>query len=172
MLVGTVVGAASAVSIGGLASYQALKPQYAEVVSVEPVRQAQSAPEHECQATQVTHRRPVQDEHRIAGTVLGGVVGGVIGHQFGGGTGQDIATIAGAAAGGFAGNQVQKNLQDTDTYTATEQRCRTVKRTVGKVVGYQVKYVLDGHLGTVQMDHRPGDRIPVKHGQLMLNEGT
>ena len=31
----------------------------------------------------MTHRRPVQDENRITGSVLGAVAGGVIGHQFG-----------------------------------------------------------------------------------------
>ncbi len=56
----------------------------------------------------MTHRRPVQDENRITGSVLGAVAGGVIGHQFGGGRGKDVATVVGALGGGYAGNQIQE----------------------------------------------------------------
>ena len=72
----------------------------------------------------LTHRKPVQDEHKILGTVVGAALGGVVGHQFGGGSGKKVATAAGAVAGGYAGNQVQGNMQAGDTYTTTEQRCR------------------------------------------------
>ena len=34
-------------------------------------------PRQECRNVTVTHRRPVQDENRIAGSVLGAVAGGV-----------------------------------------------------------------------------------------------
>lgn len=74
----------------------------------------------------MTHRRPVQDENRIAGSVLGAVAGGVIGHQFGGGRGRDVATVVGALGGGYAGNQIQGSMQEGDTYTTTQQRCKTV----------------------------------------------
>ncbi len=60
-------------------------PQYAQVVSATPIKETVKTPRQECRNVTVTHRRPVQDENRITGSVLGAVAGGVIGHQFGGG---------------------------------------------------------------------------------------
>ncbi|HZP87577.1 MAG TPA: glycine zipper 2TM domain-containing protein [Burkholderiales bacterium] len=168
---GAVLGGASVLSIAGLAGYKALSgPEYAEVVNVEPIKQTEKKPEQVCQEVQVTHRKPVKDEHRIVGTVLGGVVGGVVGHQIGAGRGKDVATVAGAAAGGYAGNRIQKHMQDTDTYATTEQRCKTVTHVSEKVVGYDVRYRLDGQLGKVRMEQKPGERIPVKDGKLVLTD--
>ncbi|BAN98426.1 hypothetical protein E05_36600 [Plautia stali symbiont] len=101
-------------------------PQYAQVLSATPIKESIKQPRQECRNVTLTHRRPVQDENRIAGSVLGAVAGGVIGHQFGGDRGRDIATVAGALAGGYGGKQVQGALQDRDTYTTSEQRCKTV----------------------------------------------
>jgi len=170
MLIGAVVGGVTVLSFGAVAGYQAIKgPSYAEVLNVAEVKEAVHTPQRECGEVAVTHKRAAQDQHRIAGTLIGGVLGGVLGHQVGGGNGKTLATVAGAAAGGYAGNQVQKNMQDKDTYTTNEERCKTVNVRQDKVVGYDVKYSLDGKVDTVRMDHRPGERIPVKDGQLVLN---
>jgi uncharacterized protein YcfJ len=61
-------------------------------------------------------------------------------------------------------------MQNNDTYTTTEQRCKTVTDTDEKVSGYEVRYRLAGKEDTVRMDHEPGDRIPVRDGQLVLND--
>lgn len=171
MLVGTVLGVAVATGGGAIAGYKLLdKPQYAEVVSVKPIKETIRTPREECRDEVVTHTKPVKDEHRIAGTAIGAVIGGVLGNQVGGGTGKKVATVAGAAAGGYAGNKVQGNMQQGDTYTTTERRCRTVTDTQEKVAGYQVKYRLNDKIESVRMDHEPGDRIPVKDGQLVLSQ--
>ena len=96
------------------------------MVSSTPIKETVKTPRQECRNVTVTHRRPVQDENRIAGSVLGAVAGGVIGHQFGGGHGRSVATVVGALGGGYAGNQIQGAMQDNDTYTTTQQRCKTV----------------------------------------------
>lgn len=172
-IIGIAIGGASVLSLGAVASYQAIKsPSYAEVVDVKPVTEAVTTPEKECHEIAVTHKRPAQDQHRVAGTVIGGVLGGVLGHQFGGGNGKTLTTVAGAAAGGYAGNQVQKGMQDRDSYTTNEERCKTVKATHDKVIGYDVKYLLDGKISKVRMDHQPGDRIPIENGQLALNSSV
>jgi uncharacterized protein YcfJ len=112
----------------------------------------------------------VQDENRLAGSVLGAVAGGVLGHQFGGGRGRDVATVAGAVAGGYAGNQVQGGLQDRDTYTTTEQRCKTVYDKQEKKLGYDVTYKIGDQQGKIRMENDPGTRIPLdRNGQLVLN---
>jgi uncharacterized protein YcfJ len=169
MVAGIVLGAVAATSIGAVAGYRALAaPDYAEVTGSTPIKQVDLQREQQCEQVPVVRRRPVKDEHRIAGTAIGAVAGGVLGHQIGGGRGRDLATVAGAAAGGYAGNQVQKGMQERDTYTATERRCRTVERPVERVVGYDVHYTLGGKPGQVRMDHAPAERIPVRNGRLVL----
>ena len=78
--------------------------------------------------------------------------------------------VAGAAGGGYAGNRIQKNLQDKDTTTTTEQKCATVYDSSQKRTGFEVRYRLNGKEATVRMDHDPGDRIPVRDGQLVLDK--
>lgn len=169
MITGTVLGVVVATA-GGAAGYKLMnRQQYADVLNVTPIKQTVRTPRQECHDEQVTHTRPVKDEHRVAGTALGAVLGGVLGNQVGGGRGKTLATVAGAAAGGYAGNKTQEHMQDGDTYTTVEQRCRTVSDTHEKVSGYEVRYRLKGKEDTVTMDHEPGDKIPVKDGQLVLN---
>lgn len=171
MMIGAALGAVAVVGGGAVAGYKYMtppEPQYAEVLSVMPVSEKIETPEKQCRDVAVSHRRAVQDEHRVAGSVIGATLGGVIGHQVGSGRGNDVATAAGAIAGGYAGNQVQKNMQDNDRYTTTEQRCKTVKKTVEKQLGYDVKYSFNGQVGTVRADYIPVGRIPVKDGQLQL----
>lgn len=170
MLTGTVLGVVIATA-GGAAGYKLMtQPQYAEVLAVTPIKQTIRTPRQECRDETVTHTKPVKDENRIAGTAIGAVVGGVLGNQVGGGSGKKIATVAGAAAGGYAGNKTQQHMQENDTYTTVEQRCRTVTDSHEKVTGYEVRYRYKDKEDTVTMDREPGNKIPVKDGQLVLNE--
>lgn len=170
MLVGAVLGAVGVTAGGAVATYNMVSsPDHAEVLAVQPLKETIKTPREVCKNVTVTRQKPVQDQHKIVGSVLGAVAGGLLGNQVGGGNGKKIATVAGAAAGGYAGNKVQGNMQAGDTYTTTESRCSTVYDESEKVVGYQVKYRLDGKEGQVRMDRDPGSRIPLNEsGQLVL----
>ncbi|MCZ4128676.1 glycine zipper 2TM domain-containing protein [Stutzerimonas balearica] len=170
MMVGAALGAVVATAGGAFATYSLVDrgPQFAEVLAVEPIKETVRTPREVCRDVTVTRQKPVQDQHRIAGTAVGAVVGGLLGNQIGGGTGKKIATVAGAVGGGYAGNQVQERMQRNSTYTTTETRCDTVMDSHDKVVGYDVRYDLDGKVGQVRMDREPGAQIPVKDGQLVL----
>ena len=170
MIKGMAVGGMAMVVLGSgaVTGYQALtKPKFAEVVAVKEVTETVVTPHRKCEDIQVQHRVPVQDGHRIAGTVVGGLAGGLLGSAVGGGNGKTLATVAGAAAGGYAGNQVQKNLQDKDVVMATEHRCKTVDEKSQKVVGYHVSYRLNGADGVVRTSFKPGPTLPVKDGQVV-----
>jgi len=172
MLSGLVIGVVVATAGGAIASYTMLKdktPDYAEVVNVEEVTETINTPREVCEDVAVTRKAPVKDEHKIAGTAIGAVVGGLLGNQIGSGSGRKIATVAGAVGGGYAGNKVQGNMQDKDTYTTTERRCHTVTDSHQNVVGYNVTYMIGDQEGTVRMDEKPGSRIPLENGQLLLN---
>ena len=175
LVTGLAVGVVVAVGATAFAGLKMIHktPEYAEVVKVTPLTKTIRTPRQDCHDETVTHQAPVKDQHQVIGTVAGAVLGGVIGHQIGGGTGRDIATVAGAAGGGYAGNRIQKNLQDKDTYTSTEQKCVTAYDSSERRTGYEVRYRLNGKESTVKMDHDPGDRIPVRDGQPVLdNSGT
>lgn len=143
-------------------------PQFAQVIDVDPVTRTTSTPKQQCHDEQVVHRKEVKDEHRVTGTVIGGALGGVLGNRIGKGSGRDVATVAGAIAGGYAGNRIQKNMQEGDTYTTTERRCTTVNTASKKTIGYDVTYRWNGDVNTVRMNSRPGDRLPVKNGEVLL----
>ncbi|HKQ82170.1 MAG TPA: glycine zipper 2TM domain-containing protein [Steroidobacteraceae bacterium] len=170
MLTGVILGVAVATAGGAFAGYKLLDrgPSYAQVLDVKPIMETVKTPREVCHDETVTHTREAKDQHKIAGTALGAVVGGVLGNQIGGGSGKTVATVAGAAAGGYAGNRIQNRMQQGNTYQTTERRCETVYDSHEKQVGYNVKYRLDDTENTVQMDHHPGERIPVKDGQLVL----
>lgn len=130
MLAGIGIGVAAALGVAAVASLNVFErgPQYAQVVSATPIKESVKTPRQECRNVTVTHRKPVQDENRIAGSVLGAVAGGVIGHQFGGGRGKDIATVAGALGGGYAGNQIQGRCRKmilTLLRSSVVKRCMT-----------------------------------------------
>ncbi|CNC21659.1 glycine zipper 2TM domain-containing protein [Yersinia similis] len=172
MLAGVGIGIAAALGVAAVASINVFSsaPQYAKVLTATPIKETIKTPRQECRNVTVTHRKPVQDENKIAGSVLGAVAGGVLGHQIGGGRGNDIATVAGALAGGYAGNRVQNNMQENDTYTTTQQRCQTVYDKSQKTLGYDVTYKIGDQQGKIRMDRDPGMQIPVdKNGQLVLN---
>ena len=167
MLAGIGIGVAAALGVAAVASLNVFErgPQYAT-----PIKETVKTPRQECRNVTVTHRRPVQDENRITGSVLGAVAGGVIGHQFGGGRGKDVATVVGALGGGYAGNQIQGSLQESDTYTTTQQRCKTVYDKSEKMLGYDVTYKIGDQQGKIRMDRDPGTQIPLdSNGQLILN---
>ncbi|PLR51293.1 glycine zipper 2TM domain-containing protein [Chimaeribacter arupi] len=175
MAAGIGIGIAAAMGIAAVASnMEAFSgPQYAQVVNATPITETIKTPRQECRDVTVTHRRPVQDEHQIAGSVLGAVAGGVLGHQFGGGRGRDVATVAGALAGGYAGNRAQSSLQENDTYTTTKQHCSTVYEKTQKTLGYDVTYKIGDQQGKVRMDRQPGNQIPLdRNGQLILNDSN
>jgi uncharacterized protein YcfJ len=174
MMKGLVVGAVVATAGGAIASYTMLGdnqkgPEYAMVTNVAEIKETVKTPREVCEDVAVTRQAPVQDEHKIAGTAIGAVVGGLLGNQIGGGSGKKVATVAGAAAGGYTGNRVQGNMQARDTYTTTERRCNTVTDSHENVIGYNVTYMLGDQEHTVRMDEKPGSRIPVENGQLVLN---
>jgi uncharacterized protein YcfJ len=170
ILVGLLLGGTAITAAGGLAGYHhwSTAGSYAEVVDVKPIVKTIKTPRQACHEEQVTRQKPVQDEHRVAGTVVGALVGGVLGNQVGGGNGKKLATVAGAAAGGYAGNRVQDRMQKGDTETTTEQRCETVYDSREKTAGYDVTYRRDGKTAIVRMDHDPGPRIPIRDGKLVL----
>ncbi|WP_413734217.1 glycine zipper 2TM domain-containing protein [Sodalis sp. RH21] len=173
MLAGVGIGIAAASGIAAVAGLDMFSsgPQYAQVVTAIPINETIKTPRQQCRNVTVTHRRPVQDENKIAGSLLGAVAGGVIGHQFGGGRGKDVATVAGALAGGYTGNQVQGNLQNSDTYSSTQQRCQTVYDKSQKLLGYDVTYKIGDQQGKIRMDHDPGTQIPLDNkGRLQLNK--
>lgn len=171
MVGGVVIGVAVAAGGAAVASYGLnQRTNSAEVLAVTPVTKTVHTPHEVCEDVQVTKQRPVKDDHQIAGTALGAIVGGVLGHQVGGGTGRELATVAGAAAGGYAGNRVEKHIQDKNTYTETQNRCHTVQESKQETVGYDVRYRLGETVDHVRMRERPGDRIPVKDGRLLINE--
>ena len=172
MLAGIGIGVAAALGVAAVASMNVFNrgPQYAQVVSATPIKESIKTPRQECRNVTMTHRRPVQDENRLTGSVLGAVAGGVIGHQFGGGRGRDVATVVGALGGGYAGTQVQGEMQARDTYTTTEQRCKTVYDKSEKMLGYDVTYKIGDQQGKIRMDKDPGTQIPLDdNGQLILN---
>lgn len=174
MLIGTVIGVALATAGGVIAGYSymgVVSTGDAEVIQVKEVRETVNSPRQVCQDVQVTHQQPVQDEHRVLGTVAGAVIGGVLGNQVGGGSGKKVATVAGAAAGGYAGNKTQENMQAGDTYVTTETRCETVTDSREEIRGFDVTYRLEGKEGHVRMDHHPGKSISVVDGQLVLDAG-
>ena len=172
MLAGIGIGVAAALGVAAVASLNVFErgPQYAQVVSATPIKETVKTPRQECRNVTVTHRRPVQEENRITGSVLGAVSGGVRGHQCGGGRGNDVAPGGGARGGGFAGNQIQGSLQESDTYTTTQQRCKTVYDKSEKMLGYDVTYKIGDQQGKIRMDRDPGTQIPLdSNGQLILN---
>jgi uncharacterized protein YcfJ len=170
MMKGMVIGgiAMVVVAAGAVPTYKALtKPKFADVVSVKEVMETVVTPREECQDVQVHKQAPTSDPNRVTGTVIGGVAGGLLGSTIGSGTGRTVATIAGAAGGAYVGNQVQKGQQQKNVVTSTEHRCKTVNDTTQQLVGYDVTYRLGDKEGTLRMSSKPGDKLPVKDGQVV-----
>lgn len=146
------------------AQQQPAGPQYAQVVSVTPVRSNSSSPKEVCHDEVVNHTEPPKDQHNVAGTAIGAVAGGLLGHMVGGGKGKTLATVAGAVGGGYAGNRIENAHHTAQTTSSVERRCDTVTNTSSKITAYDVQYVYNGVTRTVRMDHDPGDRVQVQEG--------
>lgn len=171
MIAGTLLGVGVATAGGAISGYQLLKePDHAVVLRAVPVTQTTQIPHEECRDVTVTRQRAVQDQHRIAGKAIGAVIGGALGNQVGGGNGKKAATVVGAVAGGYAGDRVQNNMQKSDTYTTTEQRCKTAYESREDVIGYDVTYRLKEREDVVRMAYDPGTEIPLKDGRLVLDQ--
>lgn len=173
MITGIALGAIAVTAGGTFAGYHLYsdgnEPAYAEVTNVVPVEKTVQTPREVCEDKTVTRQKPVKDKDQVIGTVTGAVVGGVLGNQVGGGSGKKLSTIAGAAAGGYAGNKVQERMQENNTYTTSETECRQVTDSETQVIGYRVSYRLGDEEGTVRMKQMPGDRIPVRDGELIID---
>jgi len=172
MIKGIAVGGIAMVVLaaGGVTGYRTLsQPAQAEVLAVKEAKKSVTTPQETCEQAQVQRQAPVQDEHRVAGTLLGGVAGGLLGNQIGGGSGKTVATVVGAAAGAYGGNQVQKNMQQGDVTSTTETRCKTTQVRSEKVVGYDVTYRFRGEEATVRMSHDPGEKILMRDGKPVLD---
>ncbi len=170
MAKGLIIGGIATVvlGVGAVTGYKTMAaPRTADVVAVKEVVQTVVTPQERCDEVAVKHQAPVQDDRRVAGSVIGGLAGGLIGSQIGGGNGKTLATVAGVAAGGYAGNQVQKGMQERDVTTTTERRCRMVNEKSQKVVGYDVTYRLGGKEGVARTTFKPGATLPVKNGQVV-----
>jgi uncharacterized protein YcfJ len=171
MAKGLLIGGVAMVVLGAgaVTGYRVIAtPRTADVVAVKDVMEPVVTPQERCNEVAVKHQAPVQDENRIAGSLIGGVAGGLLGNHIGGGSGKTLATVAGAAAGGYAGNQVQKNMQERDAVVTNERRCRTVNEKSQRIVGYDVTYRLSGKEGVVRTSFRPGTTLPVKSGQVVV----
>jgi uncharacterized protein YcfJ len=145
-------------------------PQYAQVVSVTPVRSSGTSSHEVCHDEVVNHAAPPKDQHNIAGTAIGAVAGGLLGHMVGGGKGKTLTTVAGAAAGGYAGNRIENAHHKPQVTQSVERRCSTVAGTSGKIIGYDVQYVYNGVTRTTRMDHDPGDRVQVQEGVTAVSD--
>jgi uncharacterized protein YcfJ len=143
-------------------------PDYAEVISIVEIKEKVKTPHEVCEDVTVTKKVPAKDDKQIAGTAIGAVVGGVLGNQIGGGKGKKLATAAGVVAGGYTGNKIQETSQNKNTTTTTERKCHTVTETREETVGYDVTYKIDGQKNTTRMKKKPGNRIPLKNGQLAV----
>ncbi len=170
MIKGLAVGGLAMVLVGAgaVTSYKTLaSPREAQVVAVKPVTETVVTPRERCTDVQLSERAPVQDEKRVAGTVIGALAGAALGNQVGGGSGKKLATVAGAAAGGYAGNQVQKNMQQKDVVTRTERRCEMVDERSERTIAYDVTYRLDGQQATARSTRKPGATVQVKGGEIV-----
>jgi uncharacterized protein YcfJ len=172
MVKGVVIGAVVAITGGAVAGYKLIdsEPKFAQVLGVEAVTKTVRTPREVCHDEVVKQQAPTRDSRRITGTAIGAVIGGVLGNQVGGGDGRKVATVAGAAAGGYAGNRIQKRMQSGNTVDTVAQRCTTVYDTREEPQGFDVRYRLGEKEGTVRMEHDPGERIPVRDGELVLTQ--
>lgn len=167
---GTVAASGTPAAVSGAPAGTDNGIRYAQVVSVDPVRQTVNNPKQVCRDQTVTHTAPPKDQHRIAGTAIGAVAGGLLGHMVGGGRGNTLATVAGAVGGGYAGNRIEASRQQAQVTTSVERQCSTVQNSASQIVAYDVRYVYNGVTRTVRMDHDPGDRVQVQEGVTAVSD--
>ncbi len=133
--------------------------QYAQVISVTPVRRSVDNPQEVCRDVEVVYHVAPKDEHKIAGTAIGAIAGAVVGSQVGGGSGRDAARIAGAVGGAVAGRKIQESQQEKKTVTQIERQCHTVNDPTYEVIGYDVIYSYGGQSYEARVAEDPGPRI-------------
>ena len=123
MLVGAVLGAVGVTAGGAVATYSVINsaPKYAQVLAVQPVKETIKTPRQVCKDVTVTKQKPVQDQHKIAGTVVGALAGGLLGNQIGGGSGKKVATAAGVVGGAVLGNKIEKDRNSSTQYDVVVQ---------------------------------------------------
>jgi uncharacterized protein YcfJ len=144
--------------------------QYAQVVSVTPVRQDVSNPQQVCHDVVVNRTVPPKDQHQIAGMAIGAVAGGLLGHVVGAGKGNALATAAGAIGGGYVGKKIEESHQQGNVQSEVVHRCSTVANTSSNIVGYDVTYVYNGVTRTTRMDHDPGNRVRVQQSVSVVSD--
>ncbi|HET6631997.1 MAG TPA: glycine zipper 2TM domain-containing protein [Rhodanobacteraceae bacterium] len=164
-----VTGAVVLAGCGSAADANAV--EYAQVTQVKPITRTTSTPRQECKNVEVEHRSAPKDKHEIVGTAIGAIVGGVAGNQVGGGNGKKLATVAGAVAGGYAGKKIEEAHQQPQISTSVEQHCTTVADKHTEVVAYDVTYNYNGTSHHARMQHKPGDRIQIKQGVVVVDGG-
>lgn len=148
-------------------------PEYAEVISAEPIYRTVriEEPRRECWDERVVYEERGRDgywfDDGVAGSVVGAIAGGVAGHQFGKGRGKDAATVLGAVIGAGVGQRVavRNRTPAPDAYERVgyEERCRTITeyRTEQRIESYDVAYRYGGRTYYTNLPHDPGERIAV-----------
>ena len=141
-------------------------PARARVLHVEPISTSWQEPREVCQWVTVQKPVRVQQEDRVARTLLGAAAGGLLGNQIGGGSGKQVATVIGALAGAQVGSQ--SGDRTPRTITTTEQQCSTVMETRSRNNGYLVSYEYQGQVDTIRTSREPGAYLPVENGQVVF----
>ena len=137
---------------------------YARVVNAEPVTRVvtNKIPHQSCWQEEVdvvkhkSNRTPT-----LLGAIIGGGLGNAVGHNS---SNQKVGAVVGAVLGASVANDISRNRHSAETYTVTEQRCKTEYeiRETEKVVGYRVSYEYGDRIYHTRMDQHPGKRVKVK----------
>ncbi|MCK5874736.1 MAG: glycine zipper 2TM domain-containing protein [Alcanivoracaceae bacterium] len=141
-------------------------PARARVLHVEPISTSWQEPREVCQWVTVQKPVPVQQDGRIARTLLGAAAGGLLGNQIGGGSGKQVATVIGALAGAQVGSQTGDRAPRT--ISTTEQQCSTVMESRSRASGYLVSYEYQGQIETIRTSREPGAYLPVENGRVVF----
>ena len=141
-------------------------PARARVLHVEPISTSWQEPREVCQWVTVQKPVRVQDDSRVARTLLGAAAGGLLGNQIGGGSGKKVATVIGALAGAQVGSQTGDRTPRT--ISTTEQQCSTVMESRSRTSGYLVSYEYQGQIDTIRTSREPGAYLPVENGQVVF----
>ena len=182
MVLAALIGVTGLLSAGALAGYLAWRnPAFAEVVSVEPVRQFIAAPERRCVDTQVFRHETAGNDEPALAVVIDGMAGGAITRQPV--RVEKVATLSAVAAGDPGGRAVQDNKVPAKTIRSSKAankaqskqaasvagaHCRRAERVSEKIVAYDVRYRLHGKTTKVRMDHDPGTHLPVRNGKVVI----
>lgn len=141
-------------------------PARARVLHVEPISTSWQEPREVCQWVTVQKPVRVQQDDRVARTLLGAAAGGLLGNQIGGGSGKKVATVIGALAGAQVGSQTGDRAPRT--ISTTEQQCSTVMESRTRTSGYLVSYEYQGQIDTIRTSREPGAYLPVENGQVVF----